>query len=93
VKSLLTIALLLGSAWTVRAEPLQVIVPAECQTLAQEFGVPGVLQSRTQIIYALYKLKRAGSSHAGVSECRLAVERMKAAYRAQKNPGAQAIVR
>jgi hypothetical protein len=91
VRSLLTIALLLGFSLTVRAEQLQVFVPSECQNLAQQFGVPGVLHSKTQIIYALYKLNRIGSSHAGVSECRVAVERMKAAYRAQKNLGTQAI--
>jgi hypothetical protein len=91
VRSLLTVALLLGFASTVRAEQLEVVVPAECQNLAQQFGVPGVLHSKTQIMYALYKLRKVGSAHAGASECRLAVERMKAAYRAQRTLGAQAI--
>jgi hypothetical protein len=68
-----------------RAERIEVFVPYECQSLAQEYGVPYVLHSRTQITYAIYKLNRLGGSQAGVSECRAAVARMKAAYQARKD--------
>jgi hypothetical protein len=38
------------------------------------------------VTYALYKLRRIDGSHSGVAECRAAVERVRAAYRAQKAP-------
>ena len=85
MRTLVVVALLLTLLLEVRAEPIEVSVPSECQSLAQQVGVPQVLHSKTQITYALYKLKRIDESHSGVSECRGAVERMKAAYRTQKN--------
>src|SRR4029079_3572309 len=86
LKQVLAIAALLGLLSEARAEPIEVFVPSECQSLAQEFGVPPVLRSKVQVTYALYKLRRVDGSRSGVAECRAAVERLRGAYRAQKAP-------
>ena len=87
MRTLLTTIAVLGLMSNARAANIEVFVPYECQSVAQEFGVPYILRSKAQITYALYKLNRLNRSQPGVSECRAAVERMKAAYRAQKNKG------
>jgi len=86
LKQVLAIATLLGLPSEARAEQIEVFVPSECQSLAQEFGVAPVLRSKVQVTYALYKLRRIDGSHSGVAECRAAVERLRAAYRVQKAP-------
>jgi len=87
LKQVLAIAAVLGFlSEEAQAERFEVFVPSECQSLAQEFGVPSVLNSKVQVTYALYKLRRINGSQTGVAECRAAVERLKAAYRAQKTP-------
>ena len=87
MKTLLTAVVVLCLVTEAHAEKIEVFVPYQCQDVAQAFGVPYVLRSRTQITYALYKLNRLNSSQPGVSECRTAVEKMKAAYRAHKHSG------
>ena len=86
LRHLLAIAALLGLMSEARAERFEVFVPSECQSLAQQVGVPAVLHSTVQVTYALYKLRRINGSVAGVTECRAAVERLRAAYRARKAP-------
>jgi len=93
VRMLITVIVVLGFVSRAWAEKLEVFVPYQCQSFAQEFGVPYVPRSRVQITYALFKLNRLQRSQPGVSDCREAVEQMKSAYRAHKNVGDDAIAR
>lgn len=87
MKLIPVIVVLLGLMSEARAERFEIFVPSECQSLAQQFGVPLVLNSKVQVTYALFKLRRIGASQSGVVECRAAVERLKAVFQARKASG------
>jgi hypothetical protein len=57
-------------------------IPAACTALAERHGVSSLIENKTQARAAEAKLNALSASEEGVRECRTAVTRIKAQYRA-----------
>jgi hypothetical protein len=85
VRVILSIATVLSGSPAIAASTIAfpVSVPQECVVLAQQQGVPVVIENRYQAAKAKLKLARLSDRDPMVHECRAAVERAKRAAQQQ----------